>query len=1030
MSGSNRSVIARNAGYKGAFLRCLKRTFVTLTLAALIISSLAFPIFAADDEQEDVKQTVIDPTSETGYSTILYDRTSGLPTSESNAVVVTEEGSVWIGGYSGLIRYDGATFSRVEGNINIASVISLYEDSKGRLWVGTNDAGAAVMIDWDFHIFNREDGLDQLSVRDITEDAAGNVYLATTNGLYYVDESLVLHEVKVPELENSYVRSIKTGKDGVIYGVTLDDAVFTVKNGELTGYYDVSKLGIEGVRAILPDPYAPGLVYVGTTGNEIYFGELTSQGFRTKNTIYTGPFLEYVNSLEFVQGTIWVCGDNGIGYLKSYKFYPFKNTPMDQSVERVTSDYLGNLWFASSKQGVMKVVPNRFTDINWKYHIKEEVVNTTCLYDDMLFIGTKNNGVKAVSNKSTVSYIPVYKYITADDVRDEERGLLSEIKGSRIRCITDDSQGNLWICTFDENFGLLRFKDGILRSFTEKDGLPSERVRTIYELEPGKYAVCCTGGLAILEGDKVIKVYDESCGIENKEILTCTSLDDGQILIGTDGGGMYRIKGDEVTHIGIDEGLSSEVVLRVKRDKTRPVIWIITSNSLGYMSEDGKITTLDKFPYTNNFDIFENSKGEAWIISSNGIYVANVDDLLDGDEINALYYGTDDGLQYIATSNSYSYLSDKGDLYIAGTGGVSKVNIEEDHGNVGNFKLSVPYVMADGEFVMPDYKGVFNVPADTKKVTIPVYVYNYTLVNPLITYQMEEVDKAPTTLKRGELGSIDYTNLKGGTYNFNVKVGDPWGNTNKDVTFIIEKEKTFFELTWARLLMVVLALAVILILVKIYIEYRTRKLIKKEQEQRILIREMVEAFAKMIDMKDRYTNGHSTRVAQFTALLTRELGFDEDTVEKNYNIALLHDIGKIGIPPEVLNKNGKLDDREYEIIKSHSPLGFDALKDIGIMPELAIGAGCHHERPDGKGYPKGLKGDEIPKVAQIIAVADTFDAMYSDRPYRKHMDFNKVIGIMKEISGTQLTEDVVDAFLRLVEKGEIRAHLDEPEEKE
>ena len=187
---------------------------------------------------------------------------------------------------------------------------------------------------------------------------------------------------------------------------------------------------------------------------------------------------------------------------------------------------------------------------------------------------------------------------------------------------------------------------------------------------------------------------------------------------------------------------------------------------------------------------------------------------------------------------------------------------------------------------------------------------------------------------------------------------------------------------------------------------------------------MIEAFAKIIDMKDKYTNGHSTRVAEYTAMLARELGYDEEEVEKYYNIALLHDIGKIGIPPEVLNKPGKLTDKEFNIIKSHSAQGYKVLKDISIMPELAIGAGAHHERPDGKGYPKGLKGDEIPRVAQIIAVADTFDAMYSDRPYRKRMNFDKAVSIIKEVSGTQLQDDVVDAFLRLVEKGEFKAEDD------
>ena len=203
------------------------------------------------------------------------------------------------------------------------------------------------------------------------------------------------------------------------------------------------------------------------------------------------------------------------------------------------------------------------------------------------------------------------------------------------------------------------------------------------------------------------------------------------------------------------------------------------------------------------------------------------------------------------------------------------------------------------------------------------------------------------------------------------------------------------------------------------------KHIEQTQMSERLSLQMVSALARTVDAKDSYTNGHSQRVAEYTAMLTKELGYDDETVEKYKNIALLHDIGKISIPPEVLNKQGKLTDQEFNIIKSHSAQGYMALKDISIMPELAVGAGQHHERPDGKGYPKGLKGDQISRVAQIIAVADTFDAMYSDRPYRKRMNFEKAVSIIKEVSGTQLTSDVVDAFLRLVDRGFFKAEDDD-----
>ena len=198
------------------------------------------------------------------------------------------------------------------------------------------------------------------------------------------------------------------------------------------------------------------------------------------------------------------------------------------------------------------------------------------------------------------------------------------------------------------------------------------------------------------------------------------------------------------------------------------------------------------------------------------------------------------------------------------------------------------------------------------------------------------------------------------------------------------------------------------------------ELAARRERERQLTEEIVEAFAKVIDLKDAYTQGHSSRVARYTGMLARELGYDDETVNTYYVIALMHDIGKVGVPDNVLNKSGKLSDEEFDLIKSHTARGYDVLKGISLMPEIAIGAESHHERPDGRGYPNHLKADEIPRVAQIIAVADCFDAMYSNRPYRRRMNFDKAVSIIKEVSGTQLMPDVVDAFLRLVDKGEFR----------
>ena len=194
---------------------------------------------------------------------------------------------------------------------------------------------------------------------------------------------------------------------------------------------------------------------------------------------------------------------------------------------------------------------------------------------------------------------------------------------------------------------------------------------------------------------------------------------------------------------------------------------------------------------------------------------------------------------------------------------------------------------------------------------------------------------------------------------------------------------------------------------------------KKRKEDGLFINQIIHAFAKSIDIKDKYTNGHSIRVAMYAKMIAKKAGFPEKAAEAVYNIGLLHDIGKITVPDEILNKNGRLDDEEFIVIKKHTSNGSEILKEIAIAPELAIGAQYHHERIDGGGYPQGKTGDEIPEIAQIIAVADTFDAMFSTRPYRKKMPLDKVVAELKRCAGTQLSVEYVSVLLQLIQEGAI-----------
>ena len=191
---------------------------------------------------------------------------------------------------------------------------------------------------------------------------------------------------------------------------------------------------------------------------------------------------------------------------------------------------------------------------------------------------------------------------------------------------------------------------------------------------------------------------------------------------------------------------------------------------------------------------------------------------------------------------------------------------------------------------------------------------------------------------------------------------------------------------------------------------------KKSRQNEELFLGIVKSLAAAIDAKDTYTNGHSVRVADYSAEIARRAGYDVSALQRIYITGLLHDVGKIGIPDAIINKNGKLDDEEYAIIKTHPEKGAAILSNIQDMPELSIGARWHHERFDGKGYPEGLMGENIPEMARIIAIADAYDAMTSNRSYRRSLPQEVVRGEIEKGRGTQFDPIFADIMLQMIDE--------------
>ncbi|MCR4743434.1 MAG: HD-GYP domain-containing protein, partial [Treponema sp.] len=260
-------------------------------------------------------------------------------------------------------------------------------------------------------------------------------------------------------------------------------------------------------------------------------------------------------------------------------------------------------------------------------------------------------------------------------------------------------------------------------------------------------------------------------------------------------------------------------------------------------------------------------------------------------------------------------------------------------------------------------------------------------------------------------------------------------NSSKD--FIIEKVSIHgkvLENPFSNPLFVLLLIFIFMILVVILTYSITRKLadkkikalrikeeeLKKQKERDAqLIEQTMKTFVQFIDAKDEYTRGHSARVAAYSRAITKELGYDEKFQTDMYYMGLMHDIGKLTIPDQILNKTSRLSASEWEIIQLHTTNGADLLKNFTIMPELKNAVLYHHERYDGKGYINQLKGDDIPLCARIICVADSYDAMNTNRCYRLKFSPERIILELERCAGKQFDPKIVPAMVKLIKNGVI-----------
>ena len=834
------------------YLLCMERNskrggrVIITNVLSVIIALLCFAALLCTSSYGNENNTVknmkvaVDPSElEQGYAAILYDNSNGLPTNDANDIAQTEEGFIWIGSYGGLIRYDGNDFVKMNGpDFPIASVKCLLVDSQNRLWVGTNDSGLVMMNDkGEFKRWKLTDGLPSESVRSIVEDKYGDFYVATTGGIAIIDKDLKLTVLEDERLKGQYIQQLLLSTDDNIYGLSNNGDLFIVYNRNIIRFFSKDEIGGEGANSVLPDPKRRGYVYLEMGNSEMRYGNPRS-GIGKMKKIDISP-LSQVTNFEYINDKIWVCARNGLGVLDDKGIHVVDGLPLSSSVSAIFTDFAGNLWFTSTRQGVMKVVPNRFSNMAEAYHLGEIVANTTCEMDNKLLVGT-DTGLLAVDKKGVVEEIPLTKAVTASGEDLGSLDLMELLKGSRIRSIIRDSKDRIWISTW-RSHGLLCYDNGEVTAYSADDGLYSDLIRMVYEREDGSYLVACSGGVNILKDGKVVGGYGEEEGIDNTEILNVCEGENGDILVGSDGGGIYIIGDEGIKNIDKSEGLTSGAVMRIKKDEKHGVYWVICGTSLAYLRSDYELFTITTFPSTNNFDMYEDANGNMWVLSGDGLYIESKEKLLANKVKNPTYYSTSNGLPCITTSNSYSELTDEGVLYIAGSSNVTRVDINDTEDYSGAMKASVPFVDADGKRLYPDKSGSFNIPENVMKLTIYPYVFNYSLSDPLVSYELEGFDTSATTVNRSEMAPVTYTNLRGGDYKFKMEILDSTGHEVRNITCGIQKAKAYYEKKWFYVLVGALALLGVFCVVRYAVrrtEKRMEAIHKEKAEKERLVSEL------------------------------------------------------------------------------------------------------------------------------------------------------------------------------------------------
>lgn len=1005
-----------------------KRIIFLITIFNLVINGFASDIYS----NEFISN----------FGSRIWTISEGLPGNTITDILQSSDGYLMIGTYEGLVRFDGLKFTTInkanDSLVNFTSARTIFEDSRKNLWVGGNDEGVTVFCkDSTIKQFDVNSGLPNNSIRAICEDLNGNIWIGTSSGIACISPDF---EIFIPEgvmllpKENHYlITHLYCDTFGKIWISTSDeDGTFFYENGSFYRF----QLGDGNSRKI-------NVVNQDSSG-AFWFGLESRMAVKVvgeKKQYYDLSFGQQKGSsmnciFEDSDGNIWFAMDSGVAILHEDKLvnFDFTNGLADDKIVKIIEDNQENIWLGTDRNGLQRLIHPKFKTTTLNKTVNSIVQDK---YRDVVWIGC-DDGLLCLKNDHFI-----------------ENEMTQKCKNIRIRHVDVCDEGTLFVSTY-EILGQLKYTiDGTLSSWTKDNGLAGNKVRVALELSNNDIYVGTTNGLSIIDGiSGAITNITKKDGVDNDYIMCIFEASDGSVWVGTDGGGIFILRDKKIVRkITTADGLAGNVIFKIN-NFNKGEMWICTGAGIS-IYKDNKFTTIDSKLGLSTDSVFQticDKSGHVWCTSNSGIFSLNMSDIeniINGKEtvINPRYYGMYDGIvSGGVTSTSRSYKDNKEKIWFTLIDGFCVYDSTLEKKSKISPVIHVEQVDVDNQVYKRNLETIV-VPSNAKRVRIKYTGISF-VSSSLVKFKtrLEGFDKDYSDWSFDR--EVSYTNLFPGTYKFSVmtrNADEVEGKSENIVTLVVKA--AFYQTIWFWILMVILFGIVVHFIIKKRIAYlkiesskleilvnkrtkelsdlkenleiqvkeRTKEVVEQKEKMQKLSFEVTKALTGTIDAKDTYTNGHSNRVAEYSRMLALALGKSEERAESIYYAALLHDIGKIGIPDTIINKPGKLTDEEFAIIKQHPVIGSEILKSIESMPEVSVGARWHHERYDGKGYPDGLKGEAIPEIARIICVADAYDAMTSNRSYRKYLAQDVVREQIVQGRGTQFDRVVADKMLEIID---------------